>query len=408
MRALGWLFVASVAWADVSNDVARLTWRRAIDMPADVEGWFEVSEDDTLAARSRDDLGDIRIVTSEGSVLPVTRMEPALTEERLHRVIASPLADATPTSEARPGDRVIELDTASLLGHDMIVTYSDPSFHGRVRYEAQSQSSTWTRVAARQWIRRDVVDRGASSSHVHHIFPNTTIDRLRVVVVRPGDATGDSVFVATRDEVDLPAQSVAFEMTASGFDGRDWWGELTLTGPRRALGRVEIGIAGGMAPRKITIEVRHPDGGWRLARAVEESLPGNRAAFAWPPFRTDALRVKVWSADPPNVPVIVESLAAYPVRFVFYSPPTSPAAWVAYGDPFMRAPVSAPRSGLFTPPAVPVGLRPPELNPWDRGDPGPGLEWAKRRPWFIPAIMIALLVAIGFMVFRWRPTDDAG
>jgi hypothetical protein len=233
------------------------------------------------------------------------------------------------------------------------------------------------------------------------------VSRLRITVAAPDAAPEDSVFVGYREEVNVSPQPVPFDISSSGFQGRDWRTELTLSGAARAIGGVEVSVEGGMASRRITVETRLPDGGWRLARAEETPTRDDRVSLTWPPVRTDAVRVKVWGADPPNVPVSILALNSYPTRFVYFSPPASPATWVAYGDPFMRASAPAVQPVPFRAAVTSVVLQSPEPNPWDRGEPGLGLEWAKRRPWFIPVVMVALLVVVAIMVLRWRPTDDA-
>jgi hypothetical protein len=90
---VSFLAIAIPATADVSEDVRSLPFHRAIQLDArHHEGFVEVWEDDTLAARARTDFGDVRVVNATGEVVPIVFREPRLLDEVLLPWIQRPVS----------------------------------------------------------------------------------------------------------------------------------------------------------------------------------------------------------------------------------------------------------------------------------------------------------------------------
>ncbi len=395
------------ARAEVSRDVRALPFRRPILLPdpaASTGGWPAVAEDSILAGASGPGFADVRVVNEAGESVPFATLTPRRDDFRLDPVAAAPLGGArSGESFARildlgadpPARVVVELPPWAYLALVQSARGPDPE-RAEWRPDATGPFPEPAGAAA-PGAGRTVVERP---------------DRYLKLTVEPrgGAAPRDTLRAYALVEREVPREEVRFRVRSRGFDGRRWRAVLELTGPARAVTAVRFTRPESLTRPPIAVESRIRGGGWRpVAGRLPADEPGPVARgevqneIAFDPVRTDAIRITVSGADPPNPPITVTGVAAIPVRWTF--PPPRPGArlWLAYGDRFL-----GPRDWYLedaaerAPRYLPAALGPPEANPL-HAPPGFGLDWLRRRPGILTGLMIALLAGVALFVLRFRP-----
>jgi hypothetical protein len=422
--------LAGAVAAEVSRDVRSLPFRRPIELPdsLSVEGaWIEVWEDDALAAAVDTDFADVRVMDATGEVIPaliwesdptIARLEPVLVEaiewelddrDEMSFTLELPAADQLPVGDALPavGDSMSQAGAQRSL----VIEFSCSRAMVPQPYLGSDDGATWrvlnVRYPGLPGRRRPTLD-------WPHLIEFDR-DALRYLRCRPQSAsnppTGATFTLYRRGQQAGSEVEVVWRIAEAEFEGRRWRAILEVEGAPRALSSLMFAADPGL--RTVDIEARTPSGVWTSLRTqyvdgegvvIDPGVTRARRGVRWSPERTRELRLTVEAADPPNSPIEVASVRAVPTRITVQVPARSGALWLAYGSPYLERPEWADARGrqllrtLISTPRVTLGSE--EANPLYQ-PPGFGIEWLRRHPNVVTAVMFAVLALLGFLVWRW-------
>jgi len=428
---LAFVLAAAMARAEVSEDVTHLRWRREVLARPSVDQAVIVEEDSIIAAASRRDLADVRLMNNKGELLPLAWLPPQrmFAEERLFREF--------PLEWRRGEDGLwgVTFDLGPSPPETMVAELVSAVGPWEVRFFGGEPDGGWSLLPQEVAEPRS----GGMAWRIERVAP-----LLRLAVERdlPQATTRDRLRLLIREEIPTPRERLAFRSLEAGFAfraGGAWRATLQVKGPPRLLTRLDVrGLRPGRNAYGIMLEARLEAGGWRQIDVTSppELIEGSVDSVVFRPVRTDALRLTVRGADAPNDPVEVEALLATPQRWIFEvgSGPdveTGGALWLAYGDPHAVPPPhprSAPEARPEPREAADHGpgaggedqastvsrsdgdssrrgsralLGPPESNPFHR-EPGFGLEWLRRHPTVVTVAMLIVVAVVAVLALSSR------
>ncbi len=399
------LLVGAAAGAEVSKDLTTLPYRRAVLPPNHVPAgaWLAVVEDSLLAARSSPDFHDVRLMNAAGQSVPFAVLPPRR-EDPIDLPVLARLLPRQHTSDTvfqvdmgpdYPETLLVEFPRRS--GQESVAIRTGPDREGTVRLEPLPEALDRSHpvppepgldvragIAAGRWLQVDFFSTG-------NFLP------------------GDSLRVYRRVERAAPRLTVPFRIASRGFEGRTWRAVIELENPAGAATAVVIHRRNALSRPPMRVEARLPGGAWRFVPRLGQGSPGREANAAdtfesleFRPLRTDALRLTVSAADPPNPPLTVEGVQTVPMRWAFPASAATESLWVAYGDPYLGAQAwfledAANRVPGYTA----AGLGPETANPLLQ-PPGFGLDWLRRHPPVLGVAMVIVLALVALIVFRGR------
>jgi hypothetical protein len=396
---------SSGASAAVSRDVETLRWRRPVLIPENAaSGWYAISEDSMIAAASGPAFSDLRVIDAGGQARaldaePLVRRRTAFLPWREWPVS---------WTENDNGEREIVLDLGPAPPSGLSVELTGSS--GALPFRITGRDSL-----DESWHLLSLADNaGPEYAPMKPVELSYRVDLgevrryLRLVQDRGGPApsAGDRVRLLRREERWPARIAPGFHTADEGFrgmNGNEWTITIELTGPARAITSLDLERpVGNGTGEPIRVEARLPKGGWRWVTMERKpgSERGQADSLVIEPTRTEALRLTVAGADPPNTPFNVTGVHAVSQRWLFQVESPGPL-WLAYGDPYLTVPAPPATSVAFEGEARSVALGPPEPNPFYR-EPGFGLEWLKRRPGVLGVVMVALLGLVAWLAMARR------
>jgi len=410
---------ADPAGAAVSADIQHLPFRRPVSLVGERRARAVINEDSLLAAGAAPEFVDLRLMNAEGEAIALVREPLRRMDEQYREWRHVPIR----WQEEPNGPRRMVIDLGPDAPSELILAFEGPVANHGITVEGSADSVEWSTLTQRY----DLMMPPPKNDRLNNqrIALAETRRWLRVRQETPYNAptVDDRLDLMLRLERSTPREAVGYG-TTSAFDratGYRWEASLELTGPARALTRLDI--TGAEAVRNqlgFELQARLPKGGWQYVALdrVPEWKVGGEDSLLFAPIRTTALRLIVTGGDAPNAPIILHSLWATPERWTFDTG-SGDAWWLAWGDPFL-APVGAtggvggmggvsmPVTGLagYDPATVsPTRLGAPETNPFHR-EPGFGLEWLRRRPIVLSVVMVAILTLVAWLARR--PKDRTG
>jgi hypothetical protein len=409
---------APVAWAAVSADIQHLPFRRSVTLVGERRARAVIDEDSVLAAGAAPDFADVRLMNAAGEAIALAREPLRRMDEQFRDWRNVPIR----WQEEERGPRRLVIDLGPDAPPELILAFEGPVANHAIVVEGSADSVEWSTLTQRY----DLAMPPPKSQRLNtqRIALAETRRWLRVRQDPPFHAptVDDRLDLMLRLERSTPRAAVGYR-AESGFDraaGYRWEARLELTGPARALTRLDV--SGAEAVRNqlgFELQARLPKGGWQyvaLDRAPEWN-GGADDSLVFAPIRTTALRLVVTGGDAPNAPVVLRSLWATPERWSFETG-TESAWWLAWGDPYLAPAGGTGAMGGMGPPATslagddPDGVAPTRLgaveaNPFHK-EPGFGLEWLRRRPIVLSVAMVAILALVAWLARRPGGREGAG
>ncbi len=396
---------AAPAAAEVSSDVRTLPHRRAVLLPdGQAGGWFAVAEDSGLAAMSGPEFTDLRLVGADGRSRTLHAEPPARSRVVYTRLRELPVVWA----EAADGMREMtvtleEAEAGQPLTVEVTGLSAGPAFQVTGRDDPGDE-----------WVYLPISPDGAQGMRPPDKHPVARVDlgetrrflRLQQHGSGPPGAD-DRVRLLARDVIGAAMFPVQVRSATGRFHGssrNEWIAEIVLEGPARAVTRMDLRWAERQPGHGTRLQAKLPAGGWtEVYTETEPPEGGTETSLKFEPVRTTALRLTVYGADAPNEPCMVDAVRAVPLRWLFRAD-AAESLWVAFGDPYQKV-AAAVAEGPDSPQEVrEAALGPVEPSPWYR-EPGFGLEWLKRRPAVLGAVMVVLLGAVAWLALVRRSPD---
>ncbi|HEX7879477.1 MAG TPA: hypothetical protein VF720_08710 [Candidatus Eisenbacteria bacterium] len=412
LSALAVTIAAPATWGAVSADIAHLPLRRPVMLVGERRARAVIDEDSLLAAGAAPEFVDVRLMNAQGEAIALAAEPLRRMDEQYRQLRNVPLR----WQEEANGPRRMVIDLGPDPPAELILAFEGPVANHSIAVEGSADSVGWSSMTQRYDL--TMPPPKDNRLNTQRIALAETRRWLRVRQDPPYNAptVDDRLDLMLRLERSTPRVAVGYQAT-SGFErsgGYRWEARLTLSGPARALTRLDV--SGAEAVRSqlgFELQARLPKGGWQYV-ALErgpEWKGGANDSLLFAPVRTTELRVVVTGGDAPNPPVALHSLWATPVRWTF-DIGSGDAWWLAWGDPFL-----APAAGGLTMPvtttngADPATISPTRLgavepNPFHR-EPGFGLEWLRRRPIVLSVAMVAILALVAWLARRPKGRSGA-
>ena len=411
--------------AAVSADIQHLPFRRSVTLVADARPARAIIEEDSiLAAGAALDFADVRLMNEQGEGLalvrePLRRMDEIFTDWR-----SVPLRWREESNDAR----WMVIDLGDNAPRELILAFQGPVGNHAITVEGSADSSDWSTLTQRYDINMPPPKDYRFNSQRIALAETRRWLRIRQDSPFNAPSVDDRLDLMLRLERSTPRVSVGYraETGYARSRGASWEAILRLTGPPRAITRIDLVAADEVRSQLgFQVEARLPEGGWQYVTIdkLPDWIGGSRDSILFQPIRTSEIRLLVTGGDAPNAPIELHALWATPERWTFAANAAS-AWWLAWGDPFLAAggigdgntvPARPPSGSAVDQPGspeatlssqfAPTRLGPPEPNPFHR-EPGFGLEWLRRRPVVLSVAMV-LILALVALVAR-RPSRTAG
>lgn len=413
----------------VSADIQHLPFRRSVTLvDAARPARAIIEEDSILAAGAATDFADVRLMNEQGEALalvrePLRRMDEIFTDWR-----TVPLRWREESNNAR----WMVIDLGDNAPRELILAFQGPVGNHPITVEGSADSSDWSTLTQRYDI--NMPPPKDNRFNTQRIALAETRRWLRIRQDSPFNAPSvdDRLDLMLRLERSTPRVSVGYraETGYARSRGASWEAILRLTGPPRAITRIDLVAADEVRSQLgFQVEARLPEGGWQYVTL--DKLPdwtgGSRDSILFQPIRTSEIRLLATGGDAPNAPIELHSLWATPERWTFAANSASASAWwLAWGDPFLATAEQGsgntvparPASGsavdqpgnpesTFAIQFAPTRLGPPEPNPFHR-EPGFGLEWLRRRPVVLSVAMVLILALVALVARRPSRTTRSG